>query len=115
MNQKELFKKYGINKQTKWYMDYDDFNKLVRDYLPKLTKQSYYKMFDCIDKFDWNNHSNYDTEVNEKDYFEESIYIKYDKEDIMEGKAGLSFHSILTFLVENKVLPIGKYVVRVFW
>lgn len=111
---KSILKKYNIAEETKWYMDYDNFDKLVRDHLPELTKQERYKKFECIAEFEWNNYSNYDTEVDEKDS-EDSIYIKYDKKYIMKGKSGLGFHSILTFLVENKILPTGKYVVEVFW
>lgn len=114
MKQVKALKDYNIKEETKWYMDYGDFDRLVRDHLPELTGNDRYKEFESVAEFEWNNYSNYDTEVTEKD-FEYDFYNKYDKRDIMVGKFGLGFHAVLTFLVENKILPTGKYAVEVFW
>jgi len=113
-NHEEVLKKYRIVEETKWYMDYGDFERLVKDHLPELTNQERYKDFESVAEFEWNNYSNYDTEVTKVE-LEDDMYIKYDRKDIMNGKFGLGFNSILTFLVENKILPAGKYSVEVFW
>ena len=108
--------KYNIKEKTKWYMGYDDFDRLVRDHLPELTGNERYKEFECIAEFEWNNDSNYDTEVDWKEINDEDgFYNKHDKKDIMKGKSGLGFYAVLTFLVDNKVLPAGKYAVEVSW
>jgi len=119
MKQEELFKKYGIVEETKWCMDSEDFNKLVRDHFPALTNQERFKEFECVAEFEWNNYSNYDAEIaNKNEFLEESkdsLYNKYDRKDIMSGKFGVSLDAIFTFLIEHNILPCGKYEIQVSW
>ena len=108
---REVFKKFKIEEETKFCMDYDDFNDLVIEYLPALVNNSdRYEDFECIAEFEWNNDSNYDTEITEKYKLDD-----YERKDIMEGSHFLGFHQILSFLVEHKILPYGKYEVKVSW
>lgn len=119
---KVIFNKFKIEEVTKFEMDYGDFDDLVREYLPGLvakinpTIPDRYKNFECIAEFEWNNYSNYDVEVSKNDLKDDSIYNKFDRKEIIDGKLMyLSFHSIVCFLIEHKVLPLGNYEVRVSW
>ena len=59
MSYSEILKKYFIEKITRYSMDYDDFDDLVRAHLPKLTGQATrYTNFECVAEFEWNNDSN---------------------------------------------------------
>jgi len=112
---KETFEKYNITEEIKWSMDQNDFDRLVQDHLPKLTNQDKYKNFESIAEFEWNNYSNYDAEVTKDALKEDSIYYKFDKQDIINGKSFISLDSIICFLIEHKILQFGKYEVIVFW
>jgi len=113
---KVTFNKFKIEEETKFYMDYNDFNNLVSEHLPTLTNTSErYKDFECVAEFEWNNYSNYDAEVEEADFKEDSIYYAFERQDIIEKKNYLNFQALLCFLVEHKILPYGKYEVKVSW
>ncbi len=111
----EIFKKHEIETVTKFSIEYDNFDNLIREHLPVLTLNSdRYIDFESIAEFGWNNYSNYDAEVTPKD-LKDSTYINYDKPDIVKGCISLNFHSVLCFLIEHEILPYGTYEVRVSW
>jgi len=50
---KVIFNKFKIEEETKYYIDYNDFNNLVSEHLPLLTKTgNRYKNFECIAEFE---------------------------------------------------------------
>jgi len=113
---KEVYTKYKIEQVTRFSMDYGDFNNLVSEYLPSLTNtDGRFKDFECVAEFEWNNYSIFDATITKGDLEKDSFYDKFDRKEIQEGKYNLSFNQVLCFLIENKILPYGKYEVKVSW
>lgn len=109
-------KQFNIVEETKYFMDSNDFNNLVRKHLPLLIKDgAKYKNFEGIAEFEWNNYSNYDVKITKNDLKEDGFYNEFDKKDIINKANSLSFHGVMCFLVENKILPYGEYIIAVSW
>lgn len=105
------FSTYNIEQETKYVMSDSDFNRLVSDHLPKVAKDpDRYKNFECVAEFEWNNDSNYDTDIAENYKLD-----NYERKEIVGGTHYLGFHQVMCFLVELNILPYGKYEVKVSW
>lgn len=112
---KKIFDEYNIEEETKFFIDSYDFDKLIRKYLGKLIPGPKYENFESIAEFEWNNYSNYDADVTDKDLEEDGMYDNYYRDKILNKEHYLGLHQVLCFLVENKILPYGSYEVKVSW
>lgn len=103
-----------FKKKTLITCDVDDINNLVSEKLAPLTNNpERYKNFECVAEFEWNS-AQYQCNVDLSDVTD-SIYLKYDKGDIMKGSTSFGIHQIMTFLLEHGLIEEGEYLIDASW
>lgn len=104
---------YGIKKKVVFKVEYDNFEKLIKNEIKKLfdfaQMDNYCFVADCEGSND-STHSFHVEEAQEQDLeYEEGI------ENIREGSFYFSTNNLLAVLAYHKVIEPGEYIVRVCW
>lgn len=104
-----------LKKKEYYILDYDEFDKLVREILFKHIPIDKLKEYECVAYQEWNNYSSYDFNDITKKATKEEFYLKYDRPELLQGKLDMNVRDILLFLVEHNEIPEGNYLIKVFW